>query len=127
MILIFGGAYQGKLDYATERFNLSGEEIYRCSRYSEIMPLGRKLVYELDKWIYAMLEAGDTTDGAVKQFIEANKDAIVICNDISCGIVPVDPLERAWREAVGRAMAAMARESDEVVRLFCGIATVIKG
>jgi len=127
MILIFGGAYQGKFDYAVERFNLTGDEIYRCSRYSVVMPMGRKLVYELDKWIFALLEADDNADGAVKQFIENNKGAIVICNDISCGVVPIDPLERAWREAVGRAMAAMAREADEVVRIFCGIATVIKG
>ena len=31
MILIIGGAWQGKLDFARETFGLSQEEIYTCS------------------------------------------------------------------------------------------------
>ena len=31
MILIFGGAYQGKLDFAKEKFNISDEEVFECT------------------------------------------------------------------------------------------------
>ncbi|MCL2366196.1 MAG: bifunctional adenosylcobinamide kinase/adenosylcobinamide-phosphate guanylyltransferase [Oscillospiraceae bacterium] len=126
MILIFGGAYQGKLDYAVERFRLSEEDIYHCSEDDAQMPTGKKLIYELDKWILAMLKADACTASAVKRLIEDNKDVIIVCNDVSCGIVPIDPVMRAWREAVGRALAAIAGEACAVVRLFCGVATVIK-
>ena len=126
MILIFGGAYQGKLEYAVERFGLNETDIYRCSYDDGETPGGRKLVYELDKWILALIKTETDTEEAVKGFILDNKDAIVLCNDISCGIVPENPLQRKWREAVGRALSVLANESDEVVRLFCGIPTVLK-
>ena len=109
MILIFGGAYQGKLAYAMDRFNLTESDIFR-----------------LDKWILELIEADKNVEEAVKNFIEDKPDAVVICDDISCGVVPVDPVMRKWREAVGRTLAELSRESSEVIRLFCGIATRMK-
>jgi hypothetical protein len=106
-----------------ERFGLVDSDVYRCSEGNDDLPGNSKLIYELDKWILALVKSGIDVDSAVKRFIAGNRDAIVICNDISCGVVPVDAVQRAWREAVGRALAALAHESDEVVRLFCGIPT----
>ena len=126
MKLIFGGAYQGKLDYALERFGLTEEDVFRCSDDDAKSPRGAKIIYEIDKWILALVKADADADEAARRFIAENGGAIVICNDISCGVVPADPDLRKWREAVGRALAEMARSSDEVVRLFCGIATRVK-
>ena len=53
-------------------------------------------------------------------------DSVVICEDIFCGVVPVDPEMRAWREATGRMMNELCRHADRVVRLFCGIPQVLK-
>ena len=125
MILIFGGAYQGKLDYALERFNLTDSDVYKCGE-TEGPPENKKIIYEIDKWILDLVKADIDIEKATRQFIEINPDAIVICNDISCGIVPIDPVMRKWREAVGRTLAALSQKSDEVVRLFCGIPTRIK-
>jgi len=126
MILVFGGAYQGKLDYVLDRFGLTGEDVYRCGDSCADTPSGRKVIYELDKWILALIKGGADTKEALQTFIDNNKDAVVICNDISCGVVPVDEALREWREAVGRAMAELSRESDETIRLFCGIPTRLK-
>ena len=126
MILIFGGAYQGKLAYALERFNPADKDVHRCCDEDAEMPEGSIIIYEIDKWILALIKAGADADEAVGRFIEANRGAVVICNDISCGIVPADPQMRQWREATGRAMARIAAESDEVIRLFCGIASRVK-
>lgn len=52
---------------------------------------------------------------------------VVICNEIGCGVVPVDEAERAWREAVGRTCCALALKAEMVVRVQCGIGVVIKG
>jgi len=126
MILIFGGAFQGKLDYALERFNLTENDVYRCGEECTGAPGGKKIIYEIDKWILALVKAETETADAVKTFVANNKDAIVICNDVSCGVVPMDPALRNWRESVGRAAAALSNASDEVVRLFCGIPTRLK-
>ena len=126
MILIFGGAYQGKLPYALERFGVADSDVYRCGDSDTAAPGGKKIVYEIDKWILAMLKAGIDAEAAVGLFVEGNKDAIVICNDITCGVVPADPVLRQWRDTVGRALALITGNSDEVIRLFCGIPTRLK-
>ncbi len=52
---------------------------------------------------------------------------IVICDAVGCGIVPMDRLEREWREAVGRLCCALAAEADLVVRVTAGLPQVLMG
>ena len=126
MKLIFGGAHQGKLDYAKIRFNPADDDIYYCDTENTAAPIGKKVIYEIDKWILALIRNGKDTEQAIRGFIDSGKDMIVICNDISCGVVPVDPILRKWRDATGRALAGLSQVSDEVIRLFCGIPSVLK-
>ena len=126
MVLVFGGVYQGKLTYALEYYKLSENEVYRCSDNCTTLPNNKIIIYEIDKWILALIRADKNVPEAIKQFMEENKDAIVICNDVSCGIVPIDETLRKWREEVGRAITAIAAHSHEVTRLFCGIPTKVK-
>jgi adenosyl cobinamide kinase/adenosyl cobinamide phosphate guanylyltransferase len=126
MILIFGGAYQGKLAYALERFNLAENDVYKCNTDDVNTPVNKKIIYETEKWILALVKNNLDVGKPVQQFINDNNDTIVICNDISCGVVPVDPVLRKWREVAGRFMSALSQKSDEVIRLFCGIATRVK-
>jgi len=126
MILVFGGAYQGKLDYVMERFDLGEADIYRCNEKNSEKPDGKRVIYELDKWILAKLIEKTYNEEDVNAFIRNLNEEIVICNDISCGIVPMEPIQRAWREAVGRAMATLSKRGDEVIRLYCAIATKLK-
>ena len=54
-------------------------------------------------------------------------DKILLCEDISCGVVPIDPEQRAWREAVGRMNAMLAARAERVTRIFCGLPMELKG
>ena len=126
MILIFGGAYQGKLAYALERFKATEADVHKCSDDDVNTPVEKEIVYELDKWILALVKNDRDVEAAMQRFIDANQDTIIICNDISCGVVPLDPTLRKWREAVGRSLAKLSSISSEVVRLFCAIPTRIK-
>jgi len=126
MILIFGGAYQGKLAYAMERFKAVESDVYQCKSDDANVPLNCKIIYEIDKWILALVEKDIDIEKAMRQFITENHDNIVICNDISCGVVPLDPVLRKWREAVGKSLTMLSRTSDEVIRLFCTIPSRIK-
>ncbi|MDR0838260.1 MAG: bifunctional adenosylcobinamide kinase/adenosylcobinamide-phosphate guanylyltransferase, partial [Oscillospiraceae bacterium] len=80
----------------------------------------------LEKWIFAMLEAKRDPVAGIEELLPALRDRIVICTDLSGGVVPVDPDMRAWREAAGRVTVRLAQDADEVVRLFCGIPTRLK-
>ena len=66
----------------------------------------------------------------VNEFIAAieakNPDVVITADEIGCGIVPMDPEERAWREAAGRAAEKLAADSEAVYRMVCGIATRLK-
>ena len=51
----------------------------------------------------------------------------VICDEVGCGVVPVEPAQRARREAVGRLCCRLAERAERVERIFCGLPMVLKG
>ncbi len=108
MKLIIGGAFQGKLEYAKREF----PKLERVESFHEI--------------IKSQLEDDMDVLGNLRQNLEKYKDKVIICDDISCGVVPMDPKLRKWREIVGQALVLIAAESDEVIRVFCGIGTKLK-
>ena len=128
MILITGGAYQGKLDYAKEEFGLTDDDVFTCEETSTAVGFDEKIVYHFERYVLALIKAGQVPEKAVGMQLRANryKGRIVICDDISQGLVPMEQAERAWREGVGRTMVKMAEQADKVVRVFCGIPEVIK-
>ncbi len=121
MILIFGGAYQGKLDYAKERF---GGRVYECcdSRPN----FDGDIIHHLERFVLACIKEGVDPQEYLREKHDILKDKIIICDDVSQGVVPIDKDERAFREANGRVMIAMAKEAKEVVRIFCGLPHILK-
>ena len=51
---------------------------------------------------------------------------MLIGQDFSCGLVPMDAQLRLWREENGRMNNLLAGRAERVVRMFCGIAQVLK-
>ena len=52
---------------------------------------------------------------------------IVIATEVGGGIVPVEPRDRAAREAAGRLSCLLARRADTVIRVCCGLPQLLKG
>ena len=50
---------------------------------------------------------------------------MIICEDITCGIVPIDPIDRRWREMTGRYLQKIAGTGADVIRMVCGIAQIL--
>jgi hypothetical protein len=124
--LIVGGKYQGKLDYVFGRFGYAEGDVCYCGRGGASPVTDKPVVYGIEMWALAELEAGRDPAAELDGILSALRDKIVVCTDISCGIVPEDPMQRAWREATGRIASAISAASDEVVRLFCGIPIILK-
>lgn len=61
-----------------------------------------------------------------RAFCDAHPDAVIAANEIGSGIVPINPAERAWREAAGRGLCVIAQRADQVIRAVCGIGVRIK-
>ena len=114
MILIIGGAYQGKTDFAKSKFNLTDEDIFDCTDKTEI-DTTKKCITHLEQYIKNN-----------KEPFVPKEDQIIICDDIFCGVVPINPTDRAWREETGRVCARLSEEATEVYRVFCGLEQKLK-
>jgi adenosyl cobinamide kinase/adenosyl cobinamide phosphate guanylyltransferase len=125
MILIYGGAYQGKLDYALEHYNTNAS-VYQCSETETQIDFSKQIINSFHCLILAQLRNHTEPCQFVNENMEFLKPKIIICNDISCGVVPVDSEMRLWRESVGRVLAILAKHADEVIRIFCGLGMKIK-
>lgn len=123
MDLIIGGAYQGKTDYAKEKFALTDGEIAVCG--TQTPDMAARCLCHLERFALACVKAGKEPAQVLKNY--DLRDKILICDDISCGVVPIDPEMREWREAVGRMTAALAAKAGTVTRVFCGLPLVLKG
>ena len=130
MILVFGGAYQGKLDYVLDKFQLSEDDVYRCSRDGEIN-LDRRVIYGLEEFVYWCTENGWEAKAVLESRFDMDADVpfldkILIANDVSQGLVPMNATDRAFREMMGRTLLHLAKEAEEVHRVFCGLGQRLK-
>ena len=125
MVLIFGGAYQGKLDFAMKKFNIKDTDIFTCTEDS-FPDFSKKIIDRAELFFLKCVKDGIEPRDILCENINMLQDKIVIARDISQGIVPIDSVQRAWREASGRAMMYLAREAEEVYRVFCGLSEKLK-
>lgn len=126
MILIIGGSYQGKLDFARNRYGLTDDEIQFCDETTDALDFSRHCIAYIDRFALNRIRAESEPAEALGADPGLYKDVVFIANDISGGIVPMDPALRAWRESCGRMNLKLAREANEVWRLFCGIPQRVK-
>lgn len=125
MILIFGGVYQGKLEYARQNWDFSDDDIFFCEENLAI-DLSKKVIVGLEKFVFACVFEDAEAKAVLKMYDEPLDDKIFIVDDVSQGIVPMDTDRRAWREAVGRTLLWLGKEADEVHRVFCGLGQRLK-
>jgi adenosylcobinamide kinase/adenosylcobinamide-phosphate guanylyltransferase len=123
LILIIGGAAQGKLAYALSAFGLTRNDA-ACG----FLDAEKKAIFDgLHQAVRAALAAGEDPQAAMEQVLAVNPSLIVICDEIGCGVVPLLPEQREWREAVGRLCCTLASRADQVIRVFCGLPMILKG
>ena len=127
MILIIGGAFQGKKAYAMEKFSLKEEDFTDGACCSEEELYQAKALNHFHEYVRRFLEEGKDTAGLPERILEKNPDLILISNELGSGVVPVDAFDRNWRETTGRLCCSLASGAEEVHRVVCGIGTVIKG
>lgn len=108
MTLIVGPLFNGKRQAAMELLGCDEAE------------LARRAVWDVQD---LAASSGDLEALAA----ELAQHEVVIATEVGGGVVPTDPAERAAREAAGRLNCLLAKRADRVLRVFCGIPTVLKG
>lgn len=104
-VLIIGGAHQGKAALARALY--------------PALPL----VENLHVRVREELAAGRDP----LALLDSLRGHAVTCDEVGCGVIPIDRADEAYREAVGRLCCALAAEADAVVRVTAGIPQYIKG
>ena len=108
MKLYIGGAYQGQ------------EELARAENP------GAVILSDFHEAVRGALNRGEDPRDFARRVCRERPGAVIVANEVGAGVVPIDPAERAFREAVGRALCVVAQEAESVTRVVCGIGVRIK-
>ena len=108
MKLYVGGAWQGQEELARQENPAS--EIY-C---------------DFHETVRQAVNRGEDPRAFAQGFCQSHPQAVVVANEVGAGVVPLAAEDRAFREAVGRALCVIAQQAETVTRSVCGIGVRIK-
>lgn len=106
----------------------------RLCRSSDVVLVDCLTLY-FSNYLFAHDGEGDEAviDGALEElqavmaaFRRAGVTAVLVTNELGCGIVPMEHLSRLYRDLIGKINQAAAAEADEVYLSVCGITTELK-
>ncbi|MBW6409212.1 bifunctional adenosylcobinamide kinase/adenosylcobinamide-phosphate guanylyltransferase [Clostridium weizhouense] len=124
MILVFGGAYNGKIDFVKSKYNLQEEDLFFCNDSN--LDFSYKCIVGLHVFIReCVLKKIDALE-IIKENLSYLKDKTIICDEIGSGIVPLTQEDRIWREECGKVLQFLSKEAKKVSRIFFGIEEVLK-
>jgi len=125
MKFIFGGAYQGKTEYALKS-DKTAKSVFVCAEETADIDFSCDVISAYHLFVLNQIRAGIDPIAYIEAHSGDFMGKIIICDDVSCGVVPMDRELRKWREALGRCMGLFTRQADEVIRVFCGIGMKLK-
>ena len=122
-VLLIGGRGQGKRDLATRLFRLRDEDFLDGAACDPASLPNAAALNKLQLLTRRMLEQGQSP----AELLPALIGKVVICDELGCGIVPVDRADEDWRESTGRLCCDLAAQAELVVRVTAGLPQVLKG
>lgn len=114
MVLIVGGMAQGKLAFAKRELGVTAWSEGRLGEES--------CVHGLQQAIRSLADPR----GELDRWLAGHPEGVLICDEVGCGVVPIDREERAWRELVGRICCELAERAEAVYRVQCGLGARLK-
>ena len=120
MKLYIGGTENGQRELAERE---SGLRPVYCAPEAA---LSAPAIDGFHQTVRALLSDGGDAAAFARRLAAENPDAVIVCDEIGLGIVPLDPFERRWREETGRALCILAAAAEQVTRVCCGIPRRLK-
>lgn len=141
MDFIIGGCHQGKTEYVREKYSLRDDEILDAEELlqgllaggsredgrGETVLSGKRCLNHFHQLVKGLCERGISVEDFLDALFAGHSFEIIITDEIGCGVVPIDEGERYWREVTGRQCCKIAQRAERMERVYCGVATVIKG
>lgn len=137
IFLVIGGRANGKLTYVKTEYrqffeneNISAADGLTCSVSDfDKVKIGNHFAGLVRRELASGRSFQDVYDQLsemIQKKAEESEVWILISDEIGCGVVPIDALDREYRELAGRLLQRAASLAIRVDRVFCGIGTVIK-
>lgn len=142
MILITGGAYQGKLAFAksicekrepmiAEGEKADFEELKQADIIGQFHLYIRKCMEERGNEKENSneknhLEEETEIEEQLKELLQENPNVILEITQLGCGVVPIDAFDRSYREKVGRIGCILANQAEQVYLVNYGIPKQLK-
>lgn len=124
MRLIVGGSAQGKRAYLITL--VPAEAVADGENCPLELPERILAVEKLHLLARRWLTAGKDPVREALALAENRPEMIFVCDEVGCGIVPMERAEREWREAVGRMCCALAQRAEWVERVICGVPQTLR-
>ncbi|MFP3153071.1 bifunctional adenosylcobinamide kinase/adenosylcobinamide-phosphate guanylyltransferase [Lachnospiraceae bacterium ZAX-1] len=138
MILVTGGAYQGKLDFAQKIYAAMEQKAVKdlddkralSSKIPKIVDgaeadlsqlMEADIISRFHLYIRHLLKQEKEPWPLIESLLKHNPQVIMTVTELGCGIVPIDAFDRKYREMTGRLCCRLAVESEAVYRVICGI------
>lgn len=130
VILVTGGAFQGKTTYIREQLWKDSMELVEGENWEPERVSHSFAVNHLERCIRRQLAEGKSQEEILEGLLQAaqgQEDVIWEIREIGCGIVPMEKEDRRWREVTGRIGCELVGRADQVYRVISGIGVRIKG
>lgn len=111
MIFVTGGFSSGKKEFVEKKLGFS------LTEFTRNITEEKKVLYDLQRLNY------DNWEELIPLLL---KKEVVICDELGCGLLPLERNLREQQENVGRLCCKLAEESTAVYRVICGIGQKIK-
>ena len=126
MKLILGGYANGRTAYAMQNYQLTESDCFDAAAEPLARWNGQRLILHAEQLVNLWLEQGKKPCTEILPWLERWQNAVLITQEVGCGLVPVTPQQRQRREAVGHFNRLLAECAETVERVCCGLGMQLK-
>ena len=116
--------YQKTLQSIDNKIKNENADVNNIANVNDIV-----IINHLHMWVKDLLREGmeeSEVQLTILSWVSTHPNTILICDELGNGIVPLEKMERIWREQTGRLMIELAKQAERVERILCGLGQRLK-
>ena len=116
--------YQKTLQSIDNKIKNENADVNNIANVNDIV-----IINHLHLWVKDLLREGmeeAAVQSTILSWVATHPNTILICDELGNGIVPLEKMERIWREQTGRLMIELAKQAERVERILCGLGQQLK-
>ncbi|MBS6578677.1 MAG: bifunctional adenosylcobinamide kinase/adenosylcobinamide-phosphate guanylyltransferase [Clostridiales bacterium] len=116
--------YQKTLQSIDNKIKNENADVNNIANVNDIV-----IINHLHLWVKDLLREGmeeASVQSTILSWVATHPNTILICDELGNGIVPLEKMERIWREQTGRLMIELAKQAERVERILCGLGQRLK-